>query len=756
MLNSTMSEKHYLSCTCLGLILLTPSLLFAQPQTNSEGAFVLEELIVTARKREQNLQDVALSVSLLSGKALAEAHLQNAVELSNALPTLNLQASSGPGTSSFNIRGIGTRTFVVGVEPSVSTMLDGVVMARSGMSFIDLIDIQRVEILRGPQGTLYGKNASGGVVHMITKDPTEELTGTVALTAIEQDEYRLNGTISGPISDQLTFRLTGNMVDDGGWAKNVFDGEVINNSESWALRGKLLWLVNEDMELLWSSDVSDSECNCTALSLRSIMESPLQESLLLEQFPVVPGKGTQDVNNDQDTLSDTSASGHSLTVNWNLSDYQLTSITAWREWQNESVVDFDRRPTNPLSLGFPILPYSDLEQFSQEVRLSSEPADWGSLVLGAFYFDHQINGTRAISTALGAPFIPAGTQTARSAFSSENYALFGEVSFSLADSWELTLGGRYTRDKVDFYEEQLGTHAIVFPTEAIVSDKLDESNFSPKLALQWNATDRAMLYASYVKGYKGPALDFASLQNEQAVEAETSDAYELGLKSSWLDGRLIVNVAAFYAEYQNFQADSYVDTNEADRLPGTFILVNAGEISTQGIELEIISRPTDNWNLSGGLAWTDATIDDFPGGPCTSGQIYRGECPDSFLDLSGGRLPTTPQWKLNLSTSYTWQPEQVPFNVILGASIRAQDDVHYGISQDLYNVEDAFTVVDASLTLAGREGDYRFTAFVKNLFDEDYASIIYANEEIVMPNAYVQMVPKYAQRTAGVELRYDF
>jgi iron complex outermembrane receptor protein len=409
-----------------------------------------------------------------------------------------------------------------------------------------------------------------------------------------------------------------------------------------------------------------------------------------------------------------------------------------------------------LSLSFPVLPFSEQEQFSQELRLSSEPADWGSFVLGAFYFDHEKKGGRAISTELAAPIFAPGTQTTHSDFSSENYALFGEVSFNFAEDWELTLGGRYTRDKLEFFEQQLGIHAIVFPREATASDDIDEDNFSPKIALQWNASDQSMFYASYVKGYKGPALDFASIQSEQRVDAETSDAFELGLKSSWLNGRLVLNVAAFYAEYEDFQADSYVDTDEQDRLPGTFILVNAGEVSTQGVELEIIGQPTDSWTVFGGLAWTDATVEDFPGGPCSSGQIVRGECPDGFLDLSGGQVPTTPEWKLTLSTTYTWQPEQVPFNVILGGSVRAQDDVLYGISQDPYNVQDAYAVVDASLTLEGRERGYRVTAFIKNLFDEDYASLIFANEEIVLPNSYVQLVPKYAQQTMGIELRYDF
>lgn len=177
------------------IVLFTTPTSVAQTSSDKQEG-LLEELVVTARKREQNLQDVAVGVSLLSGKDIAEAQLRNAADLGQLIPTLNVQASSGPATSSFNIRGIGTQTLNTSVEPSVSTMLDGVAMGNSGMAFVDLVDIERVEVLRGPQGTLYGKNASGGVVHLITRDPTPELSGTVAVTAIEDDEYRIDGTLS--------------------------------------------------------------------------------------------------------------------------------------------------------------------------------------------------------------------------------------------------------------------------------------------------------------------------------------------------------------------------------------------------------------------------------------------------------------------------------------------------------------------------------------------------------------------------------
>ena len=352
---------------------------------------ILEELIVTARKREQNLQDVPMGVSLLSGKAVSEAQIKNAAELATLLPTLNVQSSSGPSTSSFNIRGIGTQTFSPGVDPSVSAMLDGVVLGRSGMAFLELVDIERVEVLRGPQGTLYGKNASGGVVHIITRDPTPELSGTVAATAIEDDEYRLDGTVSGPITDNLGYRLTGSRVDDDGWAKNEYTGERVNDTDSYTVRGKLLWQATEDLELLLAADYSENDCDCIALSVRSILDGPSQEDLLSYQGPVNPSKNQQDVYNDQETTNDNESSGYSLTANWDMGDYVLTSITAYRDWQNESIVDFDRGSTNTLALSFPSLPKTDQDQFSQELRIASPPRDWGAYVIGAFYFEQDID-----------------------------------------------------------------------------------------------------------------------------------------------------------------------------------------------------------------------------------------------------------------------------------------------------------------------------------------------------------------------------
>jgi iron complex outermembrane recepter protein len=720
------------------------------------SAGVLEELLVTARKREESLQDVAVGVSLLTGKALAEAQLRNAADLATLIPTLNVQASSGPATQSFNIRGIGTQSFSKGVEPSVSTMLDGVVMGRSGMAFVDLVDIERVEVLRGPQGTLYGKNASGGVIHIITQDPTEELHGTVSATAIEEDEYRLDGTISGPITDSLRFRLTGSVVDDDGYVTNYYNGNTVNDSEEYNIRGKLLWQPDDALELIWSSDYSEVDCRCTALSLRSIMESPVQEAMIAEQLPVVPSNTNQDVNNDQETFSDRDASGHSLTLNWMLDKLTVTSISAYREWNSEGAVDFDNRPSNPFELEFPRPFQTEQEQWSQEFRFTSADHDWGNYVFGLYYFQQDIDDGNTIDTTFLAPVFEPVSRASDTSVKSKNAAAFGELSYILTEGWQLTVGARYTYDELEYDTVIAGAHPIVFPDEGSASGNHDEDDISPRLALQWDASDTMMAYASYTAGYKGPGFDTGLAAGGALVEPETSDAYELGLKSTWFDNRLALNIAVFYAEYQDFQAESFEDLNPNDALPGSFIQVNAGEVTTQGVEIDFLASPLDNWSLRGGLAYTDAEIDDYPRGNCSSGQKYRGECPLGYQDLSGGTLSHTPEWKLTLGTDYTIDLESIEAKLVFGGDLRYQDEVLFNLSQDEFSREDSYTIVDLRASLAGTENGYKVMVFVKNVFDKHYASLIYAQANELLPHSYIHYVPKYANRQWGLELRYDY
>ena len=752
-----MTDTRYFQRTSLALAVLAQCGLIVSPAMSADDVGVLEELVVTATRREANLQDVPVAVSLLTGKAIAQAYLINAADLTQKIATLNAQTGATAGDSSFNIRGIGTQAFSAGVEPSVSTMIDGVVLSRSGMAFSSMLDVERVEVLRGPQGTLYGKNASGGVIHIITRDPTPEWAGTVSATAIEEDEYRLGGTISGPLGDTVGIRLTGNWIDDDGYATNVYDGSSLNGGENTSLRGKISWHPSDSFDLMWSADYYDSDCKCNALTVRAVLESDQREALLEELLPVVPSDENFDANNNQETRDEVSAWGNSLTLNKALNGYEITSITAYRNWDNTQTVDIDNRPTNPLTLMLDSPPHTEVDQFSQELRLSSKDADWGHFVLGAFYFTQDNKSRTVASHTLFGPTLPAIVSDSRVKVDSKNIALYGEMTYNISDTFRGVLGGRYTYDELEFEAERIGGTGIVFPLpHEPRGDDVSEGNFSPKVAVEWDISNSAMVYASYVSGYKGPAFDVGVSVLNGPIEPEESDSFELGLKSSWLDNRLILNVALYYAEYENFQAQALIDENPDDELPAEFLLQNAGDVSTRGVELDLIGRVNENWNMFGGLAYTDGRIDEFEAGNCSQGQIFRGECPNGSQDLSGGVLPYTPEWKLTFSTDYRYSLPNLPFDLLAVGSVRWQDDVLYQNSQDKNNIQDSYAIVDLSLAALEREGSYSLSVFVKNVLDEDFSSLIFAHSEVLIPHGYVQFKSKYARRTAGIELRYNW
>jgi iron complex outermembrane receptor protein len=709
--------------------------------TAQERSLALEEVIVTATRRATSLQDVPVAVTALPSFVLEQALAFNTEDIVALVPSLTLQKGMNPRSSSFNIRGIGTQSFSTAVEPSVSTMVDGVVMGRSGQSFLQLLDVERVEVLRGPQGTLFGRNSSGGVIHVITKDPSREFEGEVMGTAVEDDEYRAGTTVSGPFTETVAGRLTafGSHVD--GWIHNFYDGDDRNESDDWSLRGKLMWDATDNLALRWSSDYTDKDCKCSQPTIRSM--DP--DEVVLEIIsPVQPGKKNTDVNNDGDMQLEVKSWGHSLQADWDYGEFLLTSITAYREWNEDFDEDVDNRPDRLFDLEQEGT--LDQEQFTQELRLASPLGERFNYVVGAFYFDQQVNRTfdRTIFTINHADFT----------VDTKNYALFGEATYNLSESLRLIAGGRYTKDDISYDFE---SYADPIPDISYLTDETDESDFSPKLALEWIVNDDVMTYLSYVHGYKGPgfSLTATTAMLTPRIDPETADAYELGLKSTLWDGRLILNVAAFYTEYKDWQAEAYVPGEDSDgeEALGVYEASNAGEVSTRGLELDVTAQLTDNLQFFGGLTLVDAEIDEFKEGPCTFGQSYRGECTDGVQDLSGGDLPFSPDWKINLMFNYLIPLENASFDGMLVANFSAQDDEQYSVTQDTYTIQDGYEVLDLSAAILDKEDVYRVTVFVKNALDNHYVQGIGSTSEFLIPNGYLQQVPKTYERTAGVEVR---
>lgn len=738
-----------LSCLAGLLSLPAPSLLAQDDQP-----LALEEVIVTATRREASLQDVAVAVSAVPDWLLNDNQITRSEELTILVPSLTIQQGGNARGSSFNIRGVGTQSFSSAAEPSVSTMVDGVVMGRSGMAFAQLPDVQRVEVLRGPQGTLFGKNSSAGVVHIITKDPTPEHEGEVSVMGLEKDEYRYAGTAAGPITEKWGYRLTASYINDRGYTWNVNDSKYYNGQEDFLLRGKLAWEPLDTLRLKYTGDWQKRRVDGSLAVVRQAGEPSLSELL-----PVVPSDENDEANTGLTPYTQTDATGHTLDINWDIGEFTLTSITSYRTWDIQNTAGSMLLPVDPV--GLEQTGESNQEQFTQEVRLASGVDQLISYVVGLYYFDQNIDRSfiRTVDTG-------DGRIGARSDMSvnTRNYAAFGEMIVNFTDSWRLIAGGRLTRDELGYEFVRVGELGTLGPTGP-GEDDTSENNFSGRLALQWDFSDSAMTYLSYASGYKGPAysISFGSeIEDLERVEPETSQSLEWGLKSRLFQNRMTLNFAAFYTEYDDWQAQAFVEDATGQ---GAFELSNAGKVKTRGVEVDMTALPVEHLTLYAALAYIKANIVEFDQGPCSPAQRADREPTScgpvgaggtSTQDLAGGDLPFSPDWRVTLSANYLLPLDAVPFGLAFKGTYRWQDEELFSVTQDAGTIQDPYGILDLAMDLQDDGGRYVFTAFVKNVTDNFYTSSIGGVGAIQLPaeGGYNQRYPKYARRTFGLEARY--
>jgi iron complex outermembrane receptor protein len=729
----------------------------------AHGQSLLEEVVVTAQKRPESMQEVPLSVTVLNADLLQQARIFRAEDLVKLAPSLTLQDGGESRSSSFNIRGIGTQSFSSGVEPSVSTVVDGVVMGRSGMAFAQLMDVARVEILRGPQGTLFGKNASAGVVNIITKDPTQEFDANV-MTALEDDMYRIEGAASVPLTNDLALRIAAAQLKSDGYLHNRHDGNDLNDSNNKAVRAKLLWTTTDTLEFKLTANYAESNGDCCQMTPRITTDipSPLFGNQDEQIAPVTGSKGNFDVNVGAPVFQDSDMSGVALEANWDLGLFTLTSITAGQKWKIHSNVDVDGSPLAWLDLNEG---RSKQQQFSQELRLASPEEDKLNYVIGAYYFDQKLDREFARELFLALPnpatgFAGAGYKAAfDSSTDTTNYAFFGQLTYDVTMDIRLIAGARYTHDDLDFDFERTGLliqGGVPIPPQPKFSDDTSNGDTTYKLGVQWDLNDQNMTYATWSQGYKSEAYNivFEMFPGQPPVPAETSEAYEVGLKSTLFDDRLILNTAAFYTTFQDFQSQAQ------DATSGQFSLLSIGDVETYGIEVDMMARPMTHWDIFGGFAWVNTEIKDLERGPCSPAQVAQpgSECAlFGYQDIRGAGMPYSPKYKLTLSSRYTI-PLDTSFDIALAATYRWQDDVLYALDQDKNKVQDAYSVVDLSIALVDDAGRYEVSVYVNNALDENYANAILQNNVFSAPAKgalpYDQFLSRDAERRVGVELRY--
>lgn len=766
-------------------------------QEQSRG--LLEEVVVTAQKREEKLSDVPVAVTVLSADQIEASFANNIEGLQAMVPSVSFRKGNTTRNSAITIRGVGTISFSVAAEPSVSTVVDGVVLGRSGQAFGDLYDLERIEVLRGPQGTLFGKNASAGVINMTTKRPGNELEGSIEAQLYQDNEYSLKASISGPLSDSTRGSLTVLDKKFDGYIDNVFNNQSINGYDRSGLRGMLEFDAADDLSMLFivESYKADDEC-CTELELLPSGRNPASAAAP-DSNGIVNGKADLDLDLrkvDHDLITETKdeTTAFSVQINKGFGDYELTSITAYRAWDNTEIREGDFTSiagdsTEPV-FGVPFqlhdLGPQEWRQLSQELRLASPVDQFIEYQVGGFYWNIesersftrdascQNNGgqlneaitnyanenlsgqelgdaladidgyIQSLGVTCNANDIVSATAFMKTEFN--NWAVFGDGKINLTDDMRILFGLRYTDDEISFSHkrrsnDEFGRRGVGVRPATENTDfegKTDETNVSGKLGFQWNFNDDSMVYATATQGYKGPGFNVyynfkANGDDAAPISEETSDALELGYK--YTSGNLIVNAAIFRTEISDFQA------NNSDCTDGTCItrLTNAGDVITEGVELDFMWRPIENFTLSGGFAIIDAEIDEF-------------NCPIEIVSCStrsGLPVPFAPDLKYSLMAEYLIPMERTDI-IINGSFVHTDEQVadlpgNDG-SQNPAAVLPEYDVLNASIGFSFADDRYRVTLIGKNLTDESFTTA-YGGDNFRF------QVPRDAERYFGIAFR---
>lgn len=720
------------------------------------------DIVVTARFRTESLQDVPIAITALKGDALASKNLNNLQDIAQIVPTVDFRAGASNKDRTVFIRGVGTITTSPGVEPSVSTVVDGVVLTRPGQSTLDLVDVDRIEVLRGPQGTLFGKNASAGVINIVSKTPTNDLHITGQASYFEGNEYRLRGGVSGAlIADKLLFSLTGLYAGFDGNVKNLTTGNDINGYKRRGGRAKLVAHPSETVTLtfnadyLWSRDDVPTgvvaSTDRVAYLTNAVTRNPTLAAILAAGG-ITPTLNNKTVASSFDSDVRDKNYGGSVQADIQIGDATLTSITAYREWKNVQHQDWDSvdRLTAPGAPGV-IAQGADVgrvnsSQISQELRFTSAKGNFIDYVVGLYFLKAKTDEVyqRNVDQLVGGATV-SNVGLARYGIESDNFAAYGEATLNFTPSFRGIAGGRIILDDLQFYHNRVSNvpTAGVPGIAASISNVGSTTNtdFTARLGLQYDVSPDIKTYATYSRGYKGQAYNVFFNMPQNAIEPlapETSNSYEIGLKASAFDRRLQANIAAYITNFSGYQ------TNFQDTFQGALVtrLTNAGDVSARGVEGDFSFRASDRFNLGFNVAYTDAKIDRF-------------NCPANAncVNFNGQPLPYAPKWKLHGDATYT-----IPLSDTLGLELNTdysyKSKTQYSITQTPDTIQPGYGIWNASIALVGKQDgrNWEIRGIVKNIADQHYSSFLAYGA--VAGN--MRFVPRDNDRYFGITGSFDF
>jgi iron complex outermembrane recepter protein len=739
----------------------------AQSSTAAADTGQLQTVTITATKRVQPLQSTPIAVTVVTGAQLEEANLNNMSTIVQSLPTVNFRTNASNKDSSLFIRGVGTISTSPGVEPTVSMVLDGVVTARPGQATLDLVEVDRIEVLRGPQGTVFGKNASAGVVNIITRAPSKAREGYVDLGLYQGGERRVRAGVSGEIAANM-LRGSISVLDakfDGN-VTNLADGSKVNGYDRQGLRARFDLTPTKDLKLSFIADQSKSfDTTPTGVAMKTdvraypALTTTLNPLWAAAVAPVAPSADNRTINSEMRTRVSDKNSGLSLQVDYTLGAVQITSLTAQRKWKNTQFQDQDRLGTVYRQFAQTV-DRGDLDftQTSQELRIANTGKQFVDYVAGVFYMEgendeqYRRDVTRCATTTatpLPSGLVPcsAGSTTSDNGVATygvrnKSLAVFGEGTFNFSPSLRAIAGLRYTQDDLSYYHGRVASATGVpgvAATRARVDGSTQATAWSGRIGPQFEVNKDMMAYATYARGYKGPAYNvFFNMAptTDNVLAPEESDSFEVGLKTELMNRKVRLNIAAFQTEYDGYQA------NVPDLLNGSIVtrLINAGKVSTKGFEVDLTARVTPDLTISGALANIVARVKKFN---CPVGSA-------ASCDINGKPLPFSPDWKANVRAKYV-QGLGGKLALEYGADYTWQSRVNFDLSQQPDSFQAAYGIINASLALTNQDG-WRLALVGKNLADKSYSTLVQNNPG----QAITRYVPRDDGRYFGVTFRYDF
>jgi len=684
------------------------ALMAAEPVMAESESFGLEEIVVTARKIEERLQNTPVSVTVISSKALSDFSMTSIGEIEAVTP--NLQFTSGFSGSAaganFFIRGIGQLDFLSTSDPGVATFVDGVYLARTVGSAIDTADIERIEVLRGPQGTLFGKNTIGGAVNITTAKPNDELKGFVEATAGNYGRYDGRFTANVPVSDGFFVKLTGVTRNNDGFMKRIVDGVKLGDDKTVAGSLQARWVPSEDLDIILATDVTRRRAHIVPHTATAVAPGALTaawEALTgVDPLSFQPAEDPQKVSaTGIRPTDDLDVFGVSLTVNYNLGDISLKSISAYREMEAVTGTDFDGTPIQWNDQ----LVNQDQKQYSQEIQLSqqTERFKW---VLGGYYLREDIKErikNNFILFYIAPPFAEIGEGPISSTdLKSDNFALFGQGTYSLTDKFSVTAGLRWTYEKKDVAVSgpfSLATGGL--PLNVAGEESWD--NLSPRLGVEYQASEDLLIYAHVTRGFKSGSFNGRPDRNNDfnPYDPEKVWAYAIGFKSEFAGNRVRVNGEAFWTQYSGIQlVTALIDSNGQPFFP----VANAGDLDIRGFELELTARPTEELSVFANIGVTD--------------EKWTEILPIALV-TEDTRLPLLSHFTAVVGGDYTVSLSNFGSLSFGGHySYRSEFFVDTGNSEFLN--QEGFGTLDARIILSPESETWQFKIWGKNLTDKTY------------------------------------